>query len=63
AGIMAQRFFLPSIGLLLSLILQAKHTGRSDGKLFTKLNEEAMRNGSKTTKAAIPPEGLRRSGS
>jgi hypothetical protein len=45
------------------LILQAKHTGRSHGKLFTKLNEEAMRNGSKTTKAAIPPEGPQRSGS
>ncbi len=47
-------FFPPSV-LLLSSILQAKHTGRSRGKLFTKPNEEAWRNRSDTTKAAMPP--------
>ena len=44
----------PSV-LLLSSILQAKHTGRRRGKLFTKSNEEAWQNRSDTTKAAMPP--------
>ena len=43
----------PSV-LLLSSILQAKHTGRRRGKLFTKSNEEALQNRSDTTKAAMP---------
>ena len=43
----------PSV-LLLSSILQAKHTGRRRGKLFTKPNEEAWQNRSDTTKAAMP---------
>ncbi len=43
----------PSV-LLLSSILQAKHTGRRRGKLFTKSNEEAWQNRSDTTKAAMP---------
>ena len=43
----------PSV-LLLSSILQAKHTRRRSGKLFTKSNEEAWQNRSDTTKAATP---------
>ena len=49
----------PSVQLL-SSILQAKHTGRRRGKLFTKSNEEAWQNRSDTTKAAMPPTANRK---
>lgn len=49
-----------AIGLLLSSILQAKHTGRRRGKLFTKSNEEAWQNRSDTTKAATPSAANRK---